>query len=129
VQEPAAWEGQSVADVMLRRPKTLDVAATVGDVRRLFENPRVETALLVEGGSFRGAIERDDLPAGAPDDAVALDHARRDLPSIPRTATVDEALEVLGREGTRRLIVLDSSGEALDGLLCLNRSGTAFCTA
>jgi predicted transcriptional regulator len=129
VHEPAAWEGQSVADVMLGRPKTLDVAATVGDVRRLFENPRVETALLVEGGSFRGAIERDDLPAGAPDDAPAHDHARRDLPSISRTATVDEALEVLGREGTRRLIVLDASGEGLDGLLSLNRSGTAFCTA
>lgn len=60
-----------VRDVMLARPKTLPVEATVADLRRLFANPRVLTALLVDGPMFVGSIERDDLDAALPDDASA----------------------------------------------------------
>ena len=57
-----------VSDVMVKRPKTLAADATVGDVRRLFENPRVRTALLVDGEALAGAIDCEALDASAPDD-------------------------------------------------------------
>ena len=58
-------EGRTVAAVMLTNPKTLPAGATVADARSLFENPRVQTALIVEGSRFLGALDRDQIPEDA----------------------------------------------------------------
>ena len=59
--------GERVADAMLARPKTLPASASVADLRRLFANPKVMTALLVDGAALAGVVDRDGLPATAAD--------------------------------------------------------------
>jgi predicted transcriptional regulator len=122
--------GRLVRDVMVHRPKTLPADATVGDLRRQFENPRVQTALLADGGRFAGAIAPSELPDGADATERASAYARLDVPTLAPDATMAEALALLEARGDYRLIVLDGEGEgaALAGLLCLDRTGTTFCT-
>jgi CBS domain-containing protein len=119
-----------VRDVMVHRPKTLPADATVGDLRRQFENPRVQAALLAQDGRFAGAISPSELPADAPDDDAARDYARVDVPTLAPDATMAEALALLDARGDFRLVVLDGEGDdaTLAGLLCLDRRGTTFCT-
>ena len=123
-----AVESERVTDVMLPRPKTLPSSATVRDVRAFFQNPHVMTALLVDDGEFRGAIDRGDLPAAAPDGAGALEYAAADTPTISPDAGVEDALKALRGVASRRLVVLDADGARLLGLVCLNTTGTRFCT-
>ena len=119
--------GRLVRDVMVHRPKTLPVDATVGDLRRQFENPRVQTALLADEGRFAGAIAPSELPdsAGAAEPARA--YARLDVPTLAPDATMAEALALLDERGDFRLVVLENGG-TLAGLLCLDKRGTTFCT-
>ena len=119
-------ESDRVADVMLSHPKTLPANATVGDVRAFFENPKVMMAVLVDGDSFRGAIERDGLPPDAAGDASALEFAP-DPPTISPDSGVEDALDALEGIESRRLVVLDADGTTLLGLVCLNSSRTRFC--
>jgi CBS domain-containing protein len=119
-----------VRDVMVHHPKTLPVDATVGDLRRLFENPRVQTALLSDGNRFAGAIAPAELPDDALDAEPALAYARVDVPTLAPDATMADALALLDARGDFRLVVVDGEGDAatLAGLLCLDRRGTTFCT-
>jgi predicted transcriptional regulator len=115
-----------VRDVMVKRPKTLPSDATVGDLRRQFENPRVQTALLADDGRFAGAIAPSELPESADAGEPAQSYARVDVPTLAPDATMAEALTLLDERGDFRLVVLD--GGTLAGLLCLDRRGTTFCT-
>lgn len=116
-----------VRDVMVTRPKTLPASATVADLRRLFENPHVATALLVGGTRFAGAIDRDALPADAPLDASASAYAAAETTTTSPDAPMSEALRQLDAAGARRLVVLEDDGVTLSGLLCLDSKGTGFC--
>jgi len=122
--------GRLVRDVMVRRPKTLPADATVGDLRRQFENPRVQTALLAEDGRFAGAVAPSELPDSADAAEPARAYARVDIPVLAPDATMAEALALLDERGDFRLVVLDGEGEGatLAGLLCLDKRGTTFCT-
>ena len=118
----------TVGEVMISRPKTMSADALVADARRAFENPSVRTVLLAdEGGTFRGALERDALPVDARDDEQAATYADTD----PATATPDmpipEAIKLLDSRSEPRLIVLDEDGATLRGLLCFNRGSSEFC--
>ena len=119
-----------VRDVMVHHPKTLPADATVGDLRRLFENPRVQTALLADSGRFAGAIAPAELPDGAEDAEAASAYARVDVPTLAPHASMAEALALLDARGDFRLVVLEGDGDdaVLAGLLCLDRRGTTFCT-
>src|SRR3954452_23759181 len=122
--------GRLVRDVMVHRPKTLPADATVADLRRQFENPRVQTALLAEDGRFAGAIAPSELPDTAADAEPARAYARADVPTLAPDATMAEALALLDEGADRRVVVPEGGGEAatLAGLLCLDRRGTTFCT-
>ncbi len=117
----------TVGDVMMARPKTLPGDVLVADVRRAFELPSVRTVLLADDGAFRGAIVRDDLPAGAPEDEPAARYAD----TAPVTATpampIPDAIKLLEGQSEPRLIVLDEDGATLRGLLCLSRNSDEFC--
>jgi len=115
-----------VKDVMVRRPKTLGADATVADLREQFTNPRVQCALLADGGRFVGAISPAELPEIAGADEPARAYARSDVPTLGPDAPMTEAIALLEARGDFRLVVID--GEALAGLLCLDRRGTTFCT-
>ena len=116
-----------VREVMVSRPKTMPATATLADVRRTFANPRVISALLVDGTLFAGLINRSDVPPDAPDTARARDFARTEVPTINPEARVAEAVAVLDVNGDRRLVVLDDDGETLAGLICLDESRDTFC--
>lgn len=122
------WAGQSVSDIMLGKPKTLPADASVGTVRELFENPRVQMALLVEGaGLFRGAVTRDDIPQDAAPEAQALPFAGPATP-VARDASAQDTFDEITRHPSRRLVVLGDDGETLLGLVCLNSRRTGFCS-
>lgn len=116
-----------VADVMIPNPKTLPASALVGDVRGVFEKKNVRTVLLAEDGVFRGAIERDGLPATATDDDPALRFADAEPLSTTPGTPMRDALALLDGRGEPRLVVLDEDGVTLRGLLCADTAGTGFC--
>jgi CBS domain-containing protein len=121
-------EGRTVAAVMLTNPKTLPASATVADTRSLFENPRVQTALIVEGSRFLGALDRDQIPEDALGTRLALDYSQAELHIVSPDLDADQALELLDKHERRRLVVLEPDGETLAGLLCLSTTRTSFCT-
>lgn len=114
-------------EVIVARPKTLPVEGTVAALRRLFANPHVVTALLVDGALFAGAVELEDLPIDAPDELPARELAGPDVDSIHPDAPVTAALARLDDAGECRLVVLDPGGRTLHGLLCLTRERSGFC--
>ena len=110
---------------MISRPKTLPSTATVADARRLFENPSVRTALVVEDGRYAGELTREDSTART------TPHRRGPGLELAGTAandaTVASAMERMDTAGTDRLAVVDADG-TLHGLVCLSRSGGHLCT-
>jgi len=117
----------TVGEVMMPEPKTHPADALVGDVRRAFEKPSVRTVLLADGGVFRGAIERDDLPEDAREDEPAAQYADTQPVTATPAMPISEAIKLLDDQPEPRLIVLDEDGATLRGLLCFNRSSSEFC--
>jgi hypothetical protein len=118
------WDGLTVADVMLRRPKSLPSTATVAEVRAVLANPSVQMVLLADHGAFAGAIA--ELPDEAPDDEVAVRYADERPESIRPTETAEAGFALTAGTPNRRVVVLDEAGE-LHGLLCLDQTRTRFC--
>ena len=114
----------TVADVMLRRPKTLRTAATVGEVRAMLGNPSVQMVLLADGARFRGAITT--IPDDAPDEQDALRFADQHPQSLHAGEPAQTAFDVTAKNPHRRVIVLGDEDE-LVGLVCLNEARTNFC--
>ena len=50
--------GKRIGEVVVRRPKSLPVDATVGDVRRTLENPSLRNVVLLDGTAFAGLVDR-----------------------------------------------------------------------
>jgi CBS domain-containing protein len=117
----------TVGEVMIGRPKTQPADALVGDVRRAFEQPSVRTVLLADDGMFRGAIERENVPAEAADDEPAVRYADAEPVTATPATPIPEAIKLLEGQAEPRLIVLDEDGETLRGLLCFNRGSDEFC--
>jgi CBS domain-containing protein len=120
-----AAESRTVADVMVKRPKTLPASATVAQARSLFENPRVLVALLEDGGRYAGEVARDDVPAGAGSDQPVGGYAVTGE-TIGAEQPMSAAVEQMERLDQERLAVVGAEGELL-GLLCLNRKHGHFC--
>lgn len=118
---------ERVRDAMVTRPKTLPADATVGDLRRLLANPRLLTVLLVEGTTFAGAVEREDVDEGLEDESPARALAVPELDTIGPDAPLREAVERLYDSWSRRLVVLDADGTSLLGLLCLKGDRAGLC--
>jgi len=118
---------QTVGDVMIRAPKTLPSDASVADVRAVFERPNVRTVLLADEGRFAGLVERDQLPADAPDSAPANTY-RDPAPATTTPQTpMRDAIKLFEARDEPRLVVLDEDGITLRGLLCGNTTATGFC--
>ena len=122
-----AAHARLVRDVMVTRPKTLPAEATVADLRRLFANSHVISALLVDGSAFAGIVNRDDVPAGAADTTPAAELANRDVATVTPSAPVADAMATLEATGDFRVVVLDEDGVTLAGLVCLDQPRTGFC--
>lgn len=116
----------TVGDVMISRPKTLPVDASVADARRMFENPSVRTALVVDAGRYAGELTRADVD-GQDDAAEVSALASTATGTAAHDDTVVAALERMDAAGTDRLAVVDPDG-TLRGLVCLSRSHGQLCT-
>ncbi|MBN9624304.1 MAG: CBS domain-containing protein [Actinobacteria bacterium] len=120
-------EEQLVRDAMVSSPKAMAAEGTVADLRAMFENPHVRTALLVDGDEFAGVVHRDDLGDDEPDERAAGEIADRDVPTIGPDAPLAEAVRMLDQSGDNRLVVVGEDGRTLAGLLCLTRDRSGFC--
>src|SRR5699024_10335170 len=91
----AAGAATLVEEAMITRPKTLSVNASAGEARRLFTNPKVLEAVLVDGSSFAGLLDRDALPDSVLDEAPLTPCARPDVPTITRDRPLTEAAALM----------------------------------
>jgi len=126
IEASSITEGQVVADLMLRSPKTLPADARVSDARAVLENPSVQMVLLVDGQRLAGAIA--ELPPDAPSSESAICYADATPDTIGPDEPASQALARTASHPHRRLIVVDEQARLL-GLLCLNKSRTRFCGA
>jgi hypothetical protein len=117
-------DGLTVADVMLRRPKTLPSSASVGDVRDLLEHASVQMVLLADGSRFAGAIT--SFPADASDDEPAAAYADASPETLAESDPAQAAFDAAARRPDRRIVVLGEQQELL-GLVCLDKTRTHFC--
>jgi CBS domain-containing protein len=114
---------RTVAEVMLREPKTLPADVTVLDARRALERQSVKMLLLVDGSRFYGAVT--EIPDGADPSEPAIAYASESPPTATEDMPVSEALARLEQKPNGRLVVLDD--QRLVGLVCLTKDGTEFC--
>jgi CBS domain-containing protein len=117
----------TVGEVMIARPETFSADISVGEVRRAFQRSSQRLVLLVDGATFRGAIERESLDPNAPDSAQAAAFATRDVPTVTPATPIPAAARLLEESREPRLVVLDEDGCTLRGLVCFNRSSASFC--
>lgn len=117
----------TIADAMIRRPKTLPASATAGEVRAALGDDHVHMVLLADGRRLRGIIVREDLPQHLTGGEPALPFAALEGRTISSDADLEAARRTLVERGDRRLAVVDDTG-ALAGLLCLKRHGNGFCS-
>jgi CBS domain-containing protein len=122
---PLADAGPRVADVMLREPRAVPPQTTVAEARATFENPRVRLLLVADGDRFLGAVTREHVPDGVPDDAT-LGPVAAGAALVAPDDPVDRAVELLDADGGDRLPVVDADG-SLVGLVCFNRRHGHFC--
>lgn len=116
-----------VGDVMLRHPKTLPGNARVDEARQFFADAKVISAVIVDGTAFVGLLERSDVPSLLPGSSPIRTFARRDIATITPDRPVADAVDILDAGGLARLVVLESDGVTLAGLLCLDRKRAGFC--
>jgi hypothetical protein len=122
-------DGLVVADAMVSHPKRLPLAATVGDVRRLFHDDHVHAALIVtQAGWLAAVVERCDISRGlAPDDAGAAPFGRLAGRVVLPGASLRATWLGMTAAGQRRSAVISADGRLL-GLLCLKASHAGFCS-
>ena len=113
---------RTVADVMLRHPKTLPADVTVAEARAALQKASTKMLLLVDGSHFYGAVT--SIPDDAEREAPAISFADESPPTATGDMVASEALERLDHQPNARLVVLD--GEDLAGLVCLTNDGRDF---
>jgi CBS domain-containing protein len=122
-----AAAGLRVRDAMVTSPKTMPAGGSIADLRAMFANSHVVTALLVDGSEFVGVVHREAFDGDSGDARPVRDLARRDVATIEPDAPLTAALAELDRHDERRLVVLDRDGRTLRGLLCLTSDRAGFC--
>jgi CBS domain-containing protein len=122
-----AAAGLRVRDAMVSAPKTMPADGSLADLRAMFANSHMVTAVLVDGSEFVGVVHRDELDGDASGAQPARGLARRDVATIEPDAPLTEALTDLDERASRRLVVLDPDGRTLRGLLCMTKDRNGFC--
>jgi hypothetical protein len=125
----AYGDGLTVADAMVSHPKQLPLAATVGDVRRFFDDDHLHAALIVtQSGCLAAVVERCDIIGSpAPDDARAAPFGHLAGRVLLPEASLRAAWLAMTATGQRRNAVISSDGRPL-GLLCLKARHPGFCS-
>lgn len=123
----ATGAARVVADVMITTPKACDPAATAGEVRALFLDEHLHAVLVVDRGTLIAVIEPSDLPWPGADEDVAAPLGTLRERVVQASTPLPVAERLMRTAGRRRLAVIDADCR-LQGLLCLKRTGTGFCS-
>lgn len=124
---PDEFANLCVADVVVRRPKTMPVDTPVRDARAALRDDHVHMLLLTDLGRLRGTLTRGDVPDHADDMALALPYAVVEGRTVGSDLPAEQARLLMISRDQRRLAVVDAEGAFL-GLLCLQRKRTGFCS-
>ena len=116
--------GPAVKDVMMLEPRSVGPDTPVAEIRETFASPSVKLMLVTDGERFLGTLTRDDLPESG--EGPIEPHVRADTPSLSPEDPVDKALELFNEQSMTRIPVV-TGGDRLEGLVCLNKSHSAFC--
>ncbi len=116
--------GPAVKDVMMLEPRSVGPDTPVAEIRATFDRPSVKLMLVTDGERFLGTVTRDDLPESG--DGPIQPHVRTDTPSLKPDDPVDKALELFSEHELSRIPVV-TDGDRLEGLVCVNKSHSAFC--
>ena len=104
-----------VADVLRADAYTCGPSVTVAELLDShFLSARSTTVPVVDGPTYRGLVELDDAVALDPtlrDKTTAADIMRIDLPAVPITATLAEAVAVMDGADVDALAVIDDDDE------------------
>ena len=111
---------------MLTIATVSNTAATVGDIRAMFDDDHVHAAVIVADGVLTAVIERTDLES-CPLDDTAVHVGTLQGRIVESDTPLEQAKQRMLRSGRRRLAVIDADG-IYRGLLCLKRTGTGFCS-
>ena len=123
VHIPVDEAGGTVRDVMMREARSVGPATPMSEVRETFSSPSVKLMLVTDGERFLGTLGRDDLPAEG--DGPIEPHVRADRPSLSPDDPVENALTLVREQDMTRIPVVE--GDQLLGLVCFNKSHSAFC--
>src|SRR3954447_11606839 len=124
VHIPLDEAGARVRDVTMHEPRSVGPATPIAHVRETFANPSVKLMLVTDGERFLGTLSREDLPAEG--DGPIEPHVRADTPRLSPDDPVDAALALV-RENDMTRIPVVTGGDRLEGLVCFNKSHSAFC--
>ena len=124
VHIPLDEAGGTVKDVMMREPRSVGPATSIAELRETFANPGVKLMLVTDGERFLGTVSRGDVPAEG--DGPIEPHVRPDTPRVSPDDPVENALKLVREDGMTRIPVVDE-GDRLLGLVCFNKSHSAFC--
>ena len=116
----------SVADAMVRFPKTCPPTTTVDEAHEMLRDDHVHALLVVDDHRLLAVVERTDLAFAAPGTS-ARDAGRLRGRTVGPDVDIVAAWRWMRAARRRRLAVVDDAGHLL-GLLCLKRSGLGFCT-
>jgi CBS domain-containing protein len=116
--------GPAVKDVMMLEPRSVGPQTPIAEIRETFSSPSVKLMLVTDGERFLGTVTRDDLPESG--DGPIEPHVRTDTPSLKPDDPVDKALALFGEHELSRIPVV-TDGDRLEGLVCVNKSHSAFC--
>lgn len=117
----------TVADVVVRLPKTLPLTTTVGEARAAFVDDHLHMLLLTANGFLLGTLVPADLLDADSDEDLALVYAELAGRTVPPTVSAEVMFRVLVSSHQRRRAVVDRDGH-LVGLLCLKQTQTGFCS-
>ena len=124
---PVAEAGPSVADLMLRGPRTVAPDTTVAEARAAFANPRERMLLVTDGGGrFTGSVPRAAITDDLADGQTLGELLDADVPRVMPADSASRAIELLDADQSERLPVVEPDG-TLVGLVCFNRNRGVFC--
>ena len=123
-QLPESARARRVGELMNPDVSQLSEAQTLADALQLAKGESHSTFPVVDGdGRFKGVILKEDIydklkQAGAPLDTLVGEMNQRGFPCIREDAPVPDAIELLLRGGTSKVVVIDGD-ERLRGILAL----------
>ena len=104
---------ETLRDVMTKNPATLDSEATALDAARLMRDRDIGDVLITDSGAIRGIVTDRDLVVRVladgrdPASTRLAEVASQEIESLPPTASVEEAVDLMMKRALRRIPVVE----------------------